>query len=265
MLSITVRRGKSTGDVERTADYPDEVRRELENRGMLSTGEGKEAGLALGAVEDYYNQGHNKTPSVWMGSGASALGLSGVVNREDHIQTLQGLYPRTRAGLVQGAGTDRRYAWDLTFSAPKSVSIAWAIGDEETRTGIEAAQTRAVGAVIDFIEEDFPLARRGKGGVETEKARLLAAVFLHGSSRDLDCQLHSHAMLQNLLQRMDGTFGTIEPKQIYEWKLALGALYRAELSKNMKELGFGIEADRDYFRLSGIPKELEEEFSKRRA
>ena len=265
MLSITVRRGKSAGDVERTADYPDEVRRELENRGLLSTGEGKEPGLALGAVEDYYNQGNNKTPSVWMGSGASALGLSGAVNREDHIHTLQGLDPRTGEGLVQGAGTDRRYAWDLTFSAPKSVSIAWAIGDEETRNGIEAAQTRAVGAVIDFIEENFSLARRGKGGGETEKAPLLAAVFLHGSSRDLDCQIHSHAMLQNLLQRMDGTFGTIEPKQIYEWKRTLGAIYRAELSQNMKELGFGIEADRDYFRLSGIPKELEEEFSKRRA
>ena len=265
MLSISAKKGKSWADVEKTSDYPDEVRRELETRGMLPPGARKEAELLPGAVEDYYNKGNNKTPSVWMGSGASALGLSGAVNREDHIQTLQGLDPRTGEGLVQGAGTDRRYAWDLTFSAPKSVSIAWAIGDDGTRQAIEDAQTRAVGAVIDFIEENFPLARRGKGGVETEKARLLAAVFLHGSSRDLDCQLHSHAMLQNLLQRMDGTFGTIEPKQIYEWKLALGAMYRAGLAGNLKELGFGIEADRDYCRLAGIPKELEEEFSKRRA
>ena len=265
MLSISVKKGKSRADIEKTADYPDEVRRELETRGMFPPGAGKEAELLPGGVEDYYNQGNNKTPSVWMGSGASVLGLSGAVNREDHIQSLQGLDPRAGEGLVQGSGTDRRYAWDLTFSAPKSVSIAWATGDDGTRQAIEDAQTRAVGAVIDFIEENFPLARRGKGGVETEKARLLAAVFLHGSSRDLDCQLHSHAMLQNLLQRMDGTFGTIEPKQIYEWKLALGAMYRAGLAGNLKELGFGIEADRDYCRLAGIPKELEEEFSKRRA
>ena len=265
MLSISAKKGRSRVDVEKMADYPDEVRRELEKRGMLSPGAGKEAELLSGAVEDYYNRGNNKTPSVWRGSGGSALGLSGAVNREDHIKTLQGLDPRTGEGLVQGSGTDRRYAWDLTFSAPKSVSIAWATGDDGTRQAIEDAQTRAVGAVIDFIEENFPLARRGKGGVETEKARLLGAVFLHGSSRDLDCQLHSHAMLQNLLQRMDGTFGTIEPKQIYEWKLALGAMYRAGLAGNLKELGFGIEVDRDYFRLAGIPKELEEEFSKRRA
>lgn len=265
MLSISAKKGRSRADVEKTADYPEEVRRELETRGMLSPGAGKAPELLPGAVEDYYNKGNNKTPSVWRGSGASALGLSGAVNREDHIQTLQGLDPRTGEGLVQGSGTDRRYAWDLTFSAPKSVSIAWATGDDRTRQAIEDAQTRAVGAVIDFIEENFPLARRGKGGVETEKARLFAAVFLHGSSRDLDCQLHSHTMLQNLLLRMDGTFGTIEPKQIYEWKLALGAMYRAGLAGNLKELGFGIEADRDYFRLSGIPKELEEEFSKRRA
>lgn len=265
MLSITTRKGKSAADVARTADYPEEVRRELEKRGLIASGNGKEAEQPVGAVEDYYAQGNHKTPSLWMGSAAEALGLSGSVSREDHIRTLMGQAPRTEESLVQGAGVERRYAWDLTFSAPKSVSIAWAIGDEKTRKGIEDAQTRAVAEVIKFVEETFPLARRGKGGVEVEKAHLLAAVFLHGSSRDLDCQIHSHAMLQNVLQRMDGTFGTIEPKQIFEWKLALGSLYRAELAERMKEMGFGIEADREYFRLAGIPPELEEEFSKRRA
>jgi Ti-type conjugative transfer relaxase TraA len=251
MLSISTKRGATAKDAAGVASYPDESKSK-----------------AVGSIEDYYSQGNAKTPSVWMGSAAAELGLSGPVNREDHMRTLQGLDPRSGQGLVQGSGASRKYAVDLTFSAPKSVSIAWAIGGEETRAGIETAQTRAVAKVLEHIEQNFPMARRGsssRGTIQQEKAKLLAAAFLHGSSRDLDPQIHTHLMLQNLCQREDGTWGALTEKQIYDWKLALGAVYRAELSQNMKGLGFKIEEDRDYFRLTGIPLELEEEFSKRRA
>ena len=109
MLSINTKRGTSAGDVGAVAAYPDEA---------------KDKAKAPGAIEDYYSQGNDKTPSAWMGGAAQALGLSGPVGREEHIKTLQGLDPRTGAGLVQGAGEARKYAVDLTFSAPKSVSIA---------------------------------------------------------------------------------------------------------------------------------------------
>jgi Ti-type conjugative transfer relaxase TraA len=170
--------------------------------------------------------------------------------------------------LVQGAGADRRYCWDLTFSAPKSVSIAWALGSDKTRQAIEAAQQRAVAKTLEFIEQNFELARRGSnsnGGVcETEKVKLLAASFLHGASREQDMQIHSHLMFQNMAQRADGSWGALEPKLIFEWKLAIGAIYRSEEAQAMAEEGFKIEADGDSFRLDGIPKELEEEFSRRR-
>ena len=252
MLSITVKRGQTSKDVGSVADYPDE---------------NKNKEKQVGAVEDYYAQGSERTPSRWLGSAAGALGLSGSVEREDHKKTLQGLDPKTGQGLVQGAGEDRRYAWDLTFSAPKSVSIAWAIGGEKTRAEVEAAQMRSVEKVLGFIEQNFPLARRGsseKGTITHEKAKLLAAAFLHGSSREQDPQIHTHLMLQNLLLRDDGSFGTIDAKQLYEWKMALGAVYRAELAKEMSAMGFSIEADADSFRIKGISKELEEEFSRRR-
>ncbi|MHB1287670.1 MAG: MobF family relaxase, partial [Leptospirales bacterium] len=118
------------------------------------------------------------------------------------------------------------------------------------------------------IEEKFALARRGsskEGTITKEHMKLLAAVYRHGSSRELDPQIHSHAMLQNMGLRADGSWGALNEKEPFEWKLALGAVYRAGLSEEInKNLGFGIEADREYFRLAGIPKELEEEFSKRR-
>ena len=253
MLSITVKKGQTTKDLAGVADYPDENRNKEKQ---------------VGAVEDYYSQSAEATPSRWIGSGAEALGLSGAVNREDHIKTLQGFDPRTGEALVQKAGVDRRYAFDLTFSAPKSVSIAWAVGNDEVKKGIEAAQDRAVEKTLAFIEEKFALGRRGsakEGTITKEQVKLLAAVYRHGSSRELDMQIHSHAMLENLGLRADGTWGALNEKEIFEWKLALGAVYRAELSSEInKKLGFGIEADREYFRIAGIPARLEEECSKRR-
>ena len=95
--------------------------------------------------------------------------------------------------------------------------------------------------------------------------KLLAAAYRHGSSRELDPQIHTHLTLQNLGLRADGTWGALNEKELFEFKLALGAVYRAELASELaKGLGFDIEADREYSRIAGIPKELEEEFSKRR-
>jgi len=253
MLSITVKKGRTAKDLAGVADYPDENRSKEKQ---------------VGAVEDYYAQGSEATPSRWLGSAARELGLHGAVKREDHLKTLQGFDPRDGAALVQKAGENRRYAIDLTFSAPKSVSILWAVGNEDVKKGIEAAQDHAGEKVILFIEEKFELGRRGSasnGTLTKEHVKLLAAVYRHGSSRELDPQIHSHAMLQNLGLRSDGSWGALNEKELYDWKMALGAVYRAELSQEIGGLGFGIEADRDYFRVQGVPKELEDEFSKRRA
>jgi len=253
MLSITVKKGRTAKDLAAVADYPDE---------------NKNKEKQVGAVEDYYAQGSEATPSRWLGSAAGALGLHGAVDREDHMKTLQGFDPRTGEALVQKAGENRRYAIDLTFSAPKSVSIVWAVGDGEVRKGIEDAQDRAAEKVLEFMEEKFELGRRGsakEGTITKERVKLLAAAYRHGSSREMDMQIHTHLMLQNMGLRADGTWGALNEKELFEWKLALGAVYRAELSGEMATLGFGIEADRDYFRIAGIPPELEEEFSKRRA
>jgi Ti-type conjugative transfer relaxase TraA len=254
MLSITVKKGQTAKDLAGVADYPDENRNKEKQ---------------VGAVEDYYSQGSEATPSRWMGSAAPELGLHGAVDRADLLATLQGFDPRTGEALVQKAGVDRRYAIDLTFSAPKSVSIAWAVGPDEVKKNIEAAQDRAVEKTLAFIEEKMSLGRRGsasEGTITKEHVKLLAAAYRHGSSRELDPQIHTHLMLQNLGLRADGTWGALNEKEIFEWKMALGAVYRAELASEInKNLGFGIEADREYFRLAGIPPELEEEFSKRRA
>ena len=253
MLSITIRRGGTTAAMMAVAQYLDESR-DKDNYDET--------------IEDYYSYGSLITPSRWMGSAAVELRLSGQVVYEDHLRTLQGHDPQTGEALVQKAGVNRRYAYDLTFSAPKSVSIAWALGRREVRMGIEMAHERAVERTINFIEEKMSLGRRGsaeEGTLVYVKVRLLVAAFRHGSSRELDPQLHTHAMVQNLGLRLDQTWGSLDLNELFEWKQALGAIYRAELAAELRQnFRFLIEPDREYFRISGIPQELEQIWSKRR-
>jgi conjugative relaxase-like TrwC/TraI family protein len=213
--------------------------------------------------DDYYAR---DGAGQWLGAGATALSLNGKVNANQFQQVLEGRTPDGR-DLVQAAGEKHRAGWDLTFSAPKSVSVVWgASTDTDLRAAISGAHGRAVKAALDQLQHDAEaiVARRGKGGLVQEKADMVVATFQHGTSRELDPQLHTHAFVANLAQRSDGTWGGIEPKAMYQWKMAAGAIYRAELAQALAELGLSIEADSDSFKLTGVSDEVCQSFSKRR-
>ncbi len=250
MLSLHGLSGTAAADAARIADYPREDRERQQEQ--------------ANQAEDYYSAGG--APSAWMGSGAAAMGLAGSsVERQAVLNTMQGLDPHTGEPVVQGAGPARRYGTDLTFSAPKSVSLAWAIGDEKTRASIEAAQRLAVAKTLEYIESELSLARRGRGGHERESAKLVAATYQHGSSRERDPQLHTHAVLMNLGQRVDGSWGAIEFGQVYDNKMYLGAVFRAALAQELVNLGYAIEPDKTgTFRISDSPRDVEWDNSRRR-
>jgi Ti-type conjugative transfer relaxase TraA len=215
------------------------------------------------AREDYYTKG-GEPPGVWFGNGAKVMGLNGIVKVEQLRQTMKGQSPYG-SSMVQGSGDEHRAGWDCTFSAPKSVSIAWAISSVETRQAIANAQAKAVETALKFIEQHACHARRGKAGSKEEKVSgIIAATFEHGTSREGDPQLHTHCLLQNLAQRADGSWGCIESLRLYQWKMAAGAIYRAELASQMKSMGFAIERDKESFRLTSMPRVAEKLFSKRR-
>ena len=213
--------------------------------------------------EDYYMEG-GEPPGQWLGEGAKQLGLIGTVEREDFLSLFAG-YGVDGTPLVQNAGKDdRQPGWDLTFSAPKSVSLAWALSDPATRERISEAHFASVSQATSFLQ-DRTTTRRGKRGTRTEPAHLVIAAFEHGTSRAQDPQLHTHALVLNLAVRNDGTTGTIESKQFYEAKMAAGALYRADLSCRLEELGYSIEREGTTFEIRGVPPSLLKETSKRRA
>jgi Ti-type conjugative transfer relaxase TraA len=176
---------------------------------------------------------------------------------------MQGFDPQTGAALVQNAGRENhRPGWDLTFSAPKSVSLAYAVADPEQRQQIEQAQQKAADQAMAYLEQ-YAEVRTGKGGTDRESCKLLHASWQHVTSRAQDPQLHTHVTIANAGLCQDGKFRTLETRQIYESKMAAGAIYRAELATQLQEMGLKIEKDRDYFQIAGSSKELESLYSKR--
>ena len=70
-------------------------------------------------------------PGEWFGDGAKLLGLSGEVDKATFCKLMKGKSPDGQHDLVQNAGSkDHVSHWDLTFSAPKSVSVLYAFGTE---------------------------------------------------------------------------------------------------------------------------------------
>lgn len=201
------------------------------------------------SAHDYYTR--QGASGHWHGAGASAMGLHQYA-RADLIR------------LLEQAGSRGRPGYDLCYSAPKSISALWAIADDGRRKQIEDAQRRAVDAALKYLERSVPLARRGKGGLEREHAGLLACSYQHGTSRADDPDLHSHAVVLNLAQRQDGSWGGIEGGELYKHKMMSGAVYRAELADGLRQIGMQIEQDGESFRVAGVPDALCAEWSKRR-
>ncbi len=180
--------------------------------------------------------------------------------------------------LITNAGgrADRRVpAFDLTFSAPRSVSLAWAFADEDLRRNLEAAQGRAVRATLATIEREAIYARRGKDGARVEKVALTAALFQHGESRPAehadgrlfgDPNLHTHAVVLNMATRADGTVGALHSTVLRDWKMAAGAVYHAALANEMTDLGFVVDrlGKNGTFEIAGIGDKAITYFSARR-
>lgn len=216
------------------------------------------------AREDYYLEGGEPT-GLWWGRGADSLKLRGVVQRDALRKMLCGFSVHGEK-LTQNAGREhRRPGWDLTFSAPKSVSVLWSQANTETRTAIQEAHVEAVKAALDYLESEAGFSRRGKAGQEVDRAELCFALFEHGTSRAGDPQLHTHCLVMNVGVRPDGTTGTVVSREFYQHKMTAGAIYRAQLACLLRnQLGLESKRCRTWFELVGVPSSLCDFFSKRR-
>ena len=214
----------------------------------------------------------HKAASAWAGKGAEELGLKGPVDAETFKAILEGRVPDGSDTRLGRRGKDgeilHRPGRDLTFSAPKSVSIAALVGGDGR---IVEAHERAVAATLAWIEKnaaetrmkDPETGQMGRVGGQ----KIVAATFRHDTSRNLDPQLHSHSVLANMVKGEDGKWRTMANEKLYGSKMLFGALYRNELAASLTRLGYGIEkthAD-GRFEIAGVSRDIVEAFSTRRA
>jgi conjugative relaxase-like TrwC/TraI family protein len=204
------------------------------------------------------------------------LGIEGeAIDGADFIALMEGRHPRTGRWLRrEGAGGGRGGGIDVTFSAPKSVSVEWALGDEETRLGIEAAHTAAVMDALGYIVETVPTVRRRYEGVVIEECAqdLIAAQYRHTTARSVvvgempDPQLHSHVVITAAV-RDDGRFVAVASRPVFRSARDAGAYYRSALASQLIQRGFQIEAGTGrygrYFEIGERPRVLLEAFSAR--
>lgn len=235
--------------------------------GRDTTGSAGDYWLNL-ARDDYYQKG-GEPPGQWFGKGAEKLELRGKVIDKELRPILDGFNPHTKEPYVRNAGNLKKPhmpCWDLAFSAPKSVSLVWAMADETTRHKIQEIQQEAVNRALLFVEEKVAKTRRGYNGIlEESPSGLIISTFEHSTSRDQDPQLHTHSLVANMAPRNDGSWGALEGRRFYDWKMATGAYYRAQLSHLLdSELGLEIERDGSFFRLASVPKSAEKIHSQRR-
>jgi conjugative relaxase-like TrwC/TraI family protein len=225
---------------------------------------GRAASYYEDGVDDYYAKDHEA--SAWQGQGAMALGLEGPVDQERFRELLAGRV--TEAGAPARTSTRQdahnRIGIDLTFSAPKSVSLQALVGGD---AAIVCAHDLAVERAIATAEELAQARKKVDGRSRVEETRnLVVAKFRHETSRERDPQLHTHALVLNLTRRHDGEWRALRNDSIIKSTRYLGAVYRAELAAELQRAGYVLRHGRDgFFELAHIDRAQLAAFSRRAA
>ena len=227
---------------------------------------------------DYYAEGH-RIAGHWQSRGAQLLGLEGEVRSREFEAVREGLDPHTAEFLRQRQSADRvapdgstqskaRNLYDFTLSAPKSVSILATVGGDER---LVSAHQKAVAEALGELEV-HAAARVRLAGANEDRAtgNLVLAVYHHDTSRELDPQLHSHAVAANLTyDGAEGRWKALQASGMYEHRAYLSEVYRNALAREVRILGYEIEDRRDTkgrdlgFEVRGVSAELVERYSQR--
>jgi conjugative relaxase-like TrwC/TraI family protein len=220
-----------------------------------------------GGMEDYYLGAH-EARGEWLGLAALGLGLSGAVEADGLRRVLAGLDPRDGSPLRDATSQVRVAGFDLTFSAPKSVSVVFGVGDESLRTAVRASHDRAVREALGYLERNAAAVRRGRGGVIVEEATgLVAGAFRHRTSRAGDPQLHTHVLVANLGHGPDGRWSALDGRRLYAHARIASFIYQAVLRAEMTQ-AISVEWTpvRDGIgEVVGVPVSMRKAFSRRRA
>ena len=234
---------------------------------MLSVASVRSASGAAGyfAKDDYYTVEGSSEISAWGGEGSAALGLSGEVSKEAFEGVLNGILP---GGEAVAQVENRRAGVDLTFSAPKSVSVLAYVAGDKRILGPDGANMKAVTRAMAWVESNLAEGRKDIEGrkVPMRSGNLVYALFQHDTSRALDPQAHVHAVIANLTKMPDGKWQALHADKIWSNNSVIGSIYHAFLREELEKLGYQVELKGKHgtFEIAGVPKPVLDAFSQRR-
>ncbi|KMV34068.1 conjugative transfer relaxase/helicase TraI [Franconibacter pulveris] len=232
---------------------------------------------SAGGAAQYYSNADNyyflgNLQSLWMGEGAKNLGLEGPVKGEALTAVLEGRLPDgSRLGKEINGNHVHRPGHDLTFSAPKSVSLLVLVGNDKA---LLDAHNHAVRVAAGYVEK-LVSARDTKDGVTSivPTGKMVAAAFTHDTSRNLDPQLHTHLLVANMTESngkwkalaTDYIHGAGFIETVMKMQVTLGKIYRQALREQVEALGHEVESvgKNGLWEIKGVPEVVREEFSSR--
>ena len=217
--------------------------------------------------DDYYSE-KEQTVGRWYGTTCDALGTKSesVVEKEQFAALCKGFHPDGQTKLTQRQKENRRCLYDLTASAPKSVSIMALVGGDKR---LIAAHEKAVTAALEAAEELARVRVRKGAAASTNQRRatgnLIAARFQHKESRALDPQLHTHCIVFNVTHDpVERKLKALDARTLYDQSNQLTQTYRDHLSKSLRELGYETYLDKQKCpQIRGVDENLIDQFSKR--
>lgn len=231
---------------------------------MMSIGSVKSADKAGGYYtkeDNYYVIG--SMDERWQGKGAEALGLEGkAVDKALFTAMLNGKLPDgSDLSRLQDGVNKHRPGYDLTFSAPKSVSVMAMLGGDKR---LIDAHNRAVSEAIRQVETLASTRVMTDGKSETVlTGNLIVATFNHDTNRNQEPQIHTHAVVINATQKDDkwqtlgtdtiGKTGFIE--NVYANQIAFGKIYREMFKPMVEALGYETEVvgKHGMWEMKGVP------------
>jgi len=240
-VRVTTLKGAGAGEY-----YTREVRRELE-------------------VGSYYTR-EEEPPGQWIGAQADDLGLHDDVEPAQFLQLMAGLDPNTgkQLGRVYGESSARGY--DITFNAPKSVSLLAEFADDQVRAHVLAAHDVAVGRVLGFVEAQAHTrvtVQQVTSVVDTQG--LCVAGFRQHTSRAGDPHVHTHAVVIAKVQDERGRWFALDARMIKHDQRTLSALYHSSLRTELTR-SLGVQwrtPDNGIAELAGMSDEVLSRFSTR--
>ncbi|RMB09044.1 MobF family relaxase [Eilatimonas milleporae] len=235
---------------------------------MLSIGK---IDASPGVAARYYKQGDYYTKSTqevsaWAGKGSQLLGLNGPVKARDLEKVLSGILPKGHTAGWANNHKGHAKGWDLTFSAPKGVSVMATVG---TDNRLVQAHRESVKEALSWMETYAYVRVRSedKSIVFKQTGNLVAGMFTEFFSRALDPQLHTHCPVANMTYDTERTgWYALHSDALYKMKMAAGQIYRNALAFRARELGYAITANArtGLFDITGVPESLLDIYSQRR-